>query len=286
MEKFCILTNKEKDENLLVTEQIRTFLLNNEKQVFVLVEDFSTHKKDISLNQILLKEQPDCVIVLGGDGTMIRTANRLLGTKIPIFGINLGTLGFLTETEYPDMEQALQQLFIGNYDIEQRMMLSVKAPNDFYDTALNDVVITRNGFSRLISVRIYVNEQLVNVYRGDGVIVSTPTGATGYNLSAGGPVVMPNAELILITPICPHTLNARSIIVSSADSLKIIIEKEKKTQEEEAIVTVDGRSSEELQAEDCITIEKSEYMTYLVKLTNHTFFEILREKFRSRVEEG
>lgn len=276
MEKFCILANKEKDENLLVTQKVQACLSGYGKQVSVLVDDFSEET-----GKCISKIEADCVLVLGGDGTLIRAANRLLGTGIPIFGINLGTLGFLTETGIAGMEQALGQLINGEYDMETRMMLQVNAGEDFADTALNDVVITRSGFSRLISVRVYVNEKLVDTYRGDGVIVATPTGSTGYNLSAGGPVVLPNASLIVITPICPHSLNARSIIVSDKDSLRLVIEKEKKTQEEEAIVTVDGRNAKELRAADWITIEKSAGVTHLVKLKDRTFFEILREKFRN-----
>lgn len=276
MEKFCILANKEKDENLLVTQKVQACLSGYGKQVSVLVDDFSEET-----GKCISEIEADCVLVLGGDGTLIRAANRLLGTGIPIFGINLGTLGFLTETGITGMEQALQQLVSGEYDIETRMMLQVNAGEDFEDTALNDIVITRSGFSRLISVRVYVNEKLVDTYRGDGVIVATPTGSTGYNLSAGGPVVLPNASLIVITPICPHSLNARSIIVSDKDSLRLVIEKEKKTQEEEAIVTVDGRNAKELRAADWITIEKSAGVTHLVKLKDRTFFEILREKFRN-----
>ena len=276
MEKFCIIANKEKDENLFVTQKVQACLAGYGKQVSVLIDDFSEETgKQIS------KIEADCAVVLGGDGTLIRAANRLLGTGIPIFGINLGTLGFLTETGIAGMEQALGQLVNGEYDMETRMMLQVNAGEDFTDTALNDVVITRSGFSRLISVRVYVNEKLVDTYRGDGVIIATPTGSTGYNLSAGGPVVLPNASLIVITPICPHSLNARSIIVSDKDSLRLVIEKEKKTQEEEAIVTVDGRNAKELRAADWITIEKSAGVTRLVKLKDRTFFEILREKFRN-----
>ena len=276
MEKFCILANKEKDENLLVTQKVQACLSGYGKQVSVLVDDFSEET-----GKCISEIEADCVLVLGGDGTLIRAANRLLGTSIPIFGINLGTLGFLTETGIAGMEQALEQLVNGEYDIETRMMLQVNAGEDFEDTALNDVVITRSGFSRLISVRVYVNEKLVDTYRGDGVIIATPTGSTGYNLSAGGPVVLPNASLIVITPICPHSLNARSIIVSDKDSLRLVIEKEKKTQEEEAIVTVDGRNAKELRAADWIAIEKSAGVTHLVKLKDRTFFEILREKFRN-----
>lgn len=276
MERFCILANKEKDENLLVTQKVQACLSGYGKQVSVLVDDFSEE-----IGKCISEIEADCVLVLGGDGTLIRAANRLLGSSIPIFGINLGTLGFLTETGIAGMEQALEQLVNGEYEIETRMMLQVNAGEDFEDTALNDVVITRSGFSRLISVRVYVNEKLVDTYRGDGVIIATPTGSTGYNLSAGGPVVLPNASLIVITPICPHSLNARSIIVSDKDSLRLVIEKEKKTQEEEAIVTVDGRNAKELRAADWITIEKSAGVTHLVKLKDRTFFEILREKFRN-----
>ena len=260
----------------MVTQRVQAWLSGYGKQVSVFVDDFSE-----KAGEQIASIKADCVIVLGGDGTLIRAANKLLGTGIPIFGINLGTLGFLTETGLAGMERALDQLILGQYEIEERMMLHVNAGADFADTALNDIVITRSGFSRLISVRVYVNEELMEVYRGDGVIIATPTGSTGYNLSAGGPVVLPNASLIVITPICPHSLNARSIIVSDKDSLRLVIEKEKKTQEEEAIVTVDGRNAKELKAADWITIEKSAEVAHLVKLKNRTFFEILREKFRN-----
>jgi NAD+ kinase len=166
--------------------------------------------------------------------------------------------------------------------MESRMMLQGSIHSNYQQVylgcALNDIVITRSGFSRIISISIYVNDELVDRYRGDGVIISTPTGSTGYSLSSGGPVVKPDAQVIIITPICPHTLNARSIVVSAEDKVKVKIDKSKKTQEEEAIATFDGRMAILLQAEDSIDIYKAKVETKLVKINDTSFFEILRTK--------
>lgn len=282
MKKFCIIANRDKDEDLTITRTMLELLEANGKEVYVTEEsclegsytDVSGIPKDV-----------ECAIVLGGDGTILQAAHDLLQLDIPILGVNLGTLGFLAEIEVLTMEQAFRSLFLDQYNIESRMMIDAtvlkedQSLSSIKVSAINDVVITRSGFSRIIGVSILINGEVVQNYRGDGVIISTPTGSTGYNLSAGGPIVTPKAEMIMITPICPHSLNARSIIVTSEDTVEIQIRECKKTQEEEAIVTVDGSFSMELQANDRILIKKAKERVKLVRLEGHSFFHLLRTKF-------
>lgn len=282
MEKFCLITNRDKDIDLEVTNLITSYMNKNNKECILLegseVQDggcYCTDTKRISDNI-------ECAIVLGGDGTIIQAAYDLLGKNIPIMGVNLGTLGFLAEIEKENIYTALDALYEDSHTIQERMMIygkiSSKDTNIFEGTALNDIVITRSGFSRIISVSIYVNEELVDRYRGDGVIVSTPTGSTGYSLSSGGPVIKPDAKVMVITPICPHTLGARSIVISADDSVRVQINESKKTQEEEAIATIDGRKVILLHSGDNINISKAKETTNLIKINGISFFNILRTK--------
>ncbi len=284
MRHFCIITNRDKDTNLEITNKIIAYLTSKKKEVFLAKEQ--DKESGFYTDAATIPKNTECAIVLGGDGTILQAAHDLLGYNIPILGINLGTLGFMAETELQNVWQALDALFDGDYVIEERMMLNacvLQSSNEIYSdknctSALNDIVITRSGFSRIIGVRIYVNGAFVNDFRGDGVIISTPTGSTGYNLSAGGPVVTPEAELTIITPICPHSLNARSIVVTSNDKVTIKIRESKKTQEEEAIATIDGCRAIQLKAGDSIEIGKAVEVTKLIRVGKANFFHILRTK--------
>ena len=282
MDKFCVITNRDKDEDLETTTMIIDYMKKNQKKCILLDVQNSDFSKNYFTDAEVIPKDIECAIVLGGDGTIIQAADDLAGKGIPILGINLGTLGFLAEIEKHSIYYALDCLYKNQYNIESRMMLqgSIYRNSDEIYTgfALNDIVITRSGFSRIISVSIYVNDELVDRYRGDGVIISTPTGSTGYSLSSGGPVVKPAAQVMIITPISPHSLNARSIVVSSEDKIKVKIDKSKKTQEEEAIATFDGRMAILLQTEDIINISKAVEETKLIKINHKSFFEILRTK--------
>jgi NAD+ kinase len=282
MNKFCVITNRDKDTDLEVTSEIVDYMNKNHKECLLLEGQNPVSCSHRFTDAKAIPEDTECAIVLGGDGTIIQAANDLAGKGIPILGVNLGTLGFLAETEKHNVYEALDSLFTDQCGMETRMMLHgsiFSGSKKVYEgIVLNDIVITRSGFSRIISVSIYVNDELVDRYRGDGVIISTPTGSTGYNLSSGGPVVKPDARVMIITPICPHTLNSRSIVVSSEDSVKIKIDESKKTQEEEAIATFDGRMAILLQAEDIIDISKAYEETKLVKINHTSFFDILRTK--------
>lgn len=281
MDKFCIITNPDKDKNYEMTRQITRYLGDHGKECFIassLLDEYDNYYTDSTT----IPEGTECAIVLGGDGTIIQAANDLVNRRIPILGINFGTLGFLAEIEQQYTFKALDSLFQDQYEIELRQMLDGVIVNDskqgYQGLALNDIVITRSGFSRIITMEVYVNGEQVSSYRGDGVIISTPTGSTGYNLSAGGPVIKPDTKATIITPICPHSLNSRSIIVSANDEIQIRIRKSKKTQLEEAIATFDGRKAIQLKTEDTVVVQKATEDTRLIKVSKNSFFDILRTK--------
>ena len=283
MERFCIITNREKDGSMEVTNRIAAFLENRGGKIYLAGEEYRgggaryTRAEDIP-------EDTQCALVLGGDGTILQAAHDLAARQIPIFGINLGTLGFLAETEVAELDAALSKLLSGEYTVKEQMMLAVtvhaEGRRSALPDALNDLVVTRSGFSRVIGAGVYINGELVSDFRGDGVIVATPTGSTGYSLSAGGPIVEPSpaAGAMVITPVCPHSLNARSIVVSDLDEVTIKVRQSKKTQEEEAIATVDGGASAKLRAGDYIKVRRAGCMVKLVRLSGRSFYQVLRAK--------
>lgn len=278
MKKVCVIANAGKETAEERAEQVRVFFRERGIDCVVLLDDFS----EKTSYEPVLQDDMECAVVLGGDGTLIHVARKLAEKKIPVFGINMGNLGFLTHADSGKARTALEALVAGEYCTEERMMLEASVDGTGFGSALNDVVLTRNGFSRIISVGIFVNGKTVCNYRGDGVIVATPTGSTGYNLSAGGPVVAPKTELFIITPICPHSLNARSILLSAEDELHIVIREEKKTQDEEAILTLDGQRAKDLSAEDTIVIKKSDKKAYFIQLNENSFFDALHRKLGTR----
>lgn len=275
MERFYIITNQSKDRNNEVTMQIKAYL--EEKGKCCLLS-----QKDGEGNLIpdTVPENVDCALVLGGDGTLIRAARQLRGHSIPLLGINLGTLGYLTEIEVQNMQDAIDQLVSEIPVVENRMMLKGTLPGKMEDIALNDIVVTRLSGLCIIHFNIYVNGELLNDYQADGVIVSTPTGSTGYNLSAGGPIVEPEASMIVITPICSHALNTRSIILSDKDEIVIEIGEGKHGCNQKAGITFDGTDTMEIQTGDQVIIRKAEEETRFLKLSKISFLEILRRKMK------
>ena len=283
MDHFLIITNKEKDIDFIVTKKIVAYIEKAGR--IATLSSVSCMMEETA--EVMIPKTIDCAIVLGGDGTIIQTANDLMTREIPILGVNLGTLGFLAEIEEHNVEEALDRLFQDDYRIENRIMIEgdilsnperPEALENKRGYALNDVVIARKGFSRIISLGIYVNDELVDNFLGDGVIISTPTGSTAYNLSAGGPIIIPKADVMVITPICPHSLSPRSIVVSAEDTIEIVVGKSKKTQEAEAIATFDGKLVIDLGTDDSVVIRKAKYNTKLIKLSRSGMYEILRSK--------
>ena len=230
---FYIIANKKKDPNHDMTNKIMEYLRSKGKQCECQDIDESIDNNDYKYtNADCVPNDTDCVIVLGGDGTLLQAARDLINTDIPLLGVNIGTLGFLTDTDMENVTETLSMVLEDKYEIDSRMMIDgyIYRNNELIhsNTALNDVVINRMGILSVIDFDIYVNDEYLNSYSADGVIVSTATGSTAYSLSAGGPIVQPNAQLLMMTPICPHTLNKRSIIFGADDEIMIKIGDNKK----------------------------------------------------------
>jgi probable inorganic polyphosphate/ATP-NAD kinase len=232
-----------------------------------------------------LPKDADCVMVLGGDGTIIQAARELAETGVPILGVNLGTVGFLAEVELVHIYKAIDAVMAGRYKLEKRFMLKgsvIKDAKIVYEAnALNDIVVARGNLVRAISTSVYIDGNQVSSLHGDGIIVTTPTGSTGYNLSAGGTIILPDAEVFGIHPICPHSLNSRGVITSSAAKIDIDVEWNKRSEPDEAIVSFDGNKGVRLMPGDKVQIMKSELTVPFLRINDFNFFESYRKKFLS-----
>jgi NAD+ kinase len=286
MDKFLIVTNQDKDRDLRVTKEIKRYIESRGRvchlaEPLVGNDPLQTGYTDMSK----LQADVDCVIVLGGDGTLIQTVRDFEGMNIPLVGVNLGTVGFLAAIDVDGLYDGLDALIDGKFTIQQRIMLQGRSYHDgkcvHESVAFNDAIVTRSGFSRLVELKIYVNDHLLDIYAADGVIVSTPTGSTGYNLSAGGPVVFPETEMMIITPICPHSLSARSVVVSAQARVRVEVGRRRKTQKEEALVTYDGQTVWELESSDVVEIVQSEVKVPIVNIRQKNFCDILRNKMKN-----
>lgn len=285
MNSIGIIVNVEKPDINQIIAHIVSWLENNGIKVYVnIVGDQSRTAKSSTIQQTCnekeLVDKCECVIVLGGDGTLLHSARIIAPGDIPVFGVNLGQLGFLTEIELNDVTPALEKLVSGEFRIEERMMIQAavyrngKEINRFY--GLNDAVITKGAFARLIRLKTYVNNEYVDIHPADGLIISTPTGSTAYSLSAGGPLVVPNLELMIVTPICPHTLSSRPMVVDSDSIIKV----ELQSTQAEVMLTIDGQSGLSLEPFDEVIVQKSPHNAKFIKLSNRGFYEILRKKLK------
>ena len=229
-----------------------------------------------------LTQAVECILVLGGDGTMLQAAGWAAQKKIPMIGVNLGTLGYLAEINLENLEEALEQLLQDEYVYDERIMLQGRVEGKDcvreLPPALNDITITRCGSLQIISLKIFVNGQFLCRWNADGIIISTPTGSTGYNMSAGGPIVEPGANLIVLTPICAHTLNARSIILKAEDIVEIEIDSRNNGNILQVEANSDGSESISMETGDKIFISKAESTTGIIKLSKVSFLEILHKK--------
>lgn len=275
MDCFYIITNKLKDPDYAVTNQIRSYIEKNGRKALLSQKDETGH-----IVPGTVPEGADCALVLGGDGTLIRAVRDMGGCAMPLLGINLGTLGYLTDVELKEFRPALDRLFRGDFDIEERMMLEGTTADGRRDLAVNDIVLAREGKIRIVQFNLYVNGTLLNTYLADGVILSTPTGSTGYNLSAGGPVVEPTASLIVITPICSHALNTSSVVLSSDDVIEVEICEGRYGRTEQVAVCYDGAEQTTLVTGDRVVIRRAQETARLVKLSRESFMKTMRRKMK------
>ena len=278
MNSFLIIANADKDINLELSNNILNYLEEHNAKGLLVSADAKYYENNLIKDEYLQDVQ--AIIVLGGDGTMLRAA-RTVGKDIPFLGINLGTLGFLAEVEVANLYKAIDRLLADDYRIEKRMMIEGRVGDKVYHS-LNDIVITRAGFSRIIGLAVYVNGELLDTYEADGVIISTPTGSTGYNLSAGGPIISPRTKAIVVTPISPHSFSAKSVVFDSLDNISVEIVKKRKTQDTEAIVSFDGDNNMELSAGDVVNAGISSKEVSLIKMYDVNFYSVLRDKIGGR----
>ncbi len=221
----------------------------------------------------------DVVSVFGGDGTLLYAARLVASSGTPILGVNLGSLGFLTEVKLEDVMQAFEKLLAGRYLLEPRMMLDVEVSRNGREPvrylALNDAVINKGALARIIELEVQVNGELVTLARADGLIISTPTGSTAYSLSAGGPILYPTLEAFLITPICPHTLTNRPVAVPNTADVSVSLR-----HGTDVMLTVDGQVGMPLEPGDSLRLRKAESALNLIQIEGSTFFRLLREKLK------
>ena len=241
------------------------------------------HKTGCAVSEVAQQDlagNVDLILVLGGDGTMIATARLVGDLEVPVLGVNYGGLGYLAEFRIEELYHGLESILSGNFRLDKRVMLSVELHRQDQTTSkhrvLNDAVINKSALARIIEIEAYLNNHFVNSFRADGLIVSTPTGSTAYNLSVGGPVVFPSMNAVVITPICPFTLSNRPIVVPDDATIELLL----KTDQEEVTLTLDGQVGLALNVNDRIVIRKSNVTFNLVQPSNRNYFDVLRDKLR------
>lgn len=283
MDKFYIITNRDKDQNLRFTEEIVQYLKEHGKKCQVQQAERRVEGEYHYTDPALIPEDTQCILVLGGDGTLLQAARDVVHREIPMLGINLGTLGFLAEIDKTSIYTALDKLFADDYEIEERMMLTGTVWRGDkitgQDVALNDIVISRVGPPlRVIGFNNYVNDGYLNSYNADGIIIATPTGSTGYSLSCGGPIISPNAAMTVMTPIAPHTLNTRSLIFPEDDVITVELGEGRRQIQENGLASFDGDVEVPMSTGDRIVIKKASVSVKILKLNHLSFVEVLRQK--------
>lgn len=277
MKNIVIIPNDNKDVELTVTKKLIDILKNNAN--LFMENKFSALGDGIIYLGDELFEEADFVITLGGDGTILEVIEHCGDKNIPIMGINLGRVGFMAEVDVCDMESACRALLLGDYKIEKRMMMEVLVKSDLKAShyyALNDIVVSKSD-SSMILIEMYSEEEKINEYKADGLIIATPTGSTGYSLSAGGPVCEPTMELFIASPICAHELHARPALMPSEKPLYISLSDELG---HNALITLDGKPKQKISLGDEVMITKSKHYTQIVKIRNESFYDVLTQKLK------
>lgn len=283
MTRVGVFVNLTKDIDLQITASIVKWLEDRNCEILLTeITAMELKRDELGYSPVELYKKSDFVLVLGGDGTLIGVAREISWLRTPIVGINLGHLGFITEAERDDIFKVLEKVLKGNYRIQERMMLEARVVQDGVQTdvfyALNDIGITRGTLSRIISLDTYIDNRFADRYRADGLLLSTPTGSTAYSLSAGGPIVNPEVSVILVTPICPHSLNSRSLVISDKETIRVDILENN----QEVYLTADGQQGFKLLGGDSVIIKKAPFTARLIKVSDRSFYDVLRTKLKER----
>lgn len=286
MERIGVVAKRNKPEAIRVTRDVSQWLRERKVDVYV---DEETAKSLGSLYPGTgvtavggrdLSRYVEAVVVLGGDGTLLSVARLVWTSKIPILGVNLGGLGFLTEIGLEELYPVLERVLQEDFEVDERDVLAVRVLRNGERkaefTVLNDAVINKGALARIIDLELTIDGRYLTTFRSDGLIISTPTGSTAYNLSAGGPIVYPSLHTVIITPICPHTLTNRPIVIPDHVTVRATL----KSREEEVILTLDGQIGFPLTFEDIVEIKSAQGKILLIKSPHRHYFELLREKLK------
>ncbi|MEO5357415.1 MAG: NAD(+)/NADH kinase [Nitrospirae bacterium YQR-1] len=279
MNRVGIICKRGKKEALELLLKLVPWL--RERQIEVCVDSYSA--RETGLKGVPQEDMPkhcDMVVVLGGDGTMLAASRLVAESNLPIFGINLGGLGFITEVSIGEVFNVIEKVITGKCAVEDRIMLNATVIRDSKTlaqyTVLNDVVITKGALARIFDLEMFIDGMYVTTFRADGLIVSTPTGSTAYSLSAGGPILYPTLHCFVITPICSHTLTNRPIVINDDMSIEIIA----RSGSEDVYLTLDGQLGHHLMENDVVSVKRSVNMARLMIPCERDYFQILREKLK------
>jgi len=277
MHKIGIIAKGNKPEAIQVVKELVGWLKDRKVECFV-DSDIAKAVSHPALDKQEMAVAVEMVVVLGGDGTLLSAARALQKKEVPILGVNLGGLGFLTEITLAELYPMLEAILRGEYKTDERMLLEARVwrKEKVVDTfqVLNDVVINKGALARIIELETSVDQAYLTTFRSDGLVISTPTGSTGYSLSAGGPIVYPSLQSIIITPICPHTMTNRPIIVPKEATINVTL----CSADQEVFLTLDGQVGFKMELRDRVEIKKGEGFVKLIKSPSRSYFEVLRQK--------
>lgn len=286
MKRIGIIAKRNKPEAVTIVKNLVEWLRLKKIEVYIEEEMetlLSLSRSGPYLNSVERKEIPshvEMMIVLGGDGTLLSVARKVWNRDIPILGVNLGGLGFLTEISLEELHSILERVIQGDFKTDERDVLNAavirKGERIIEFTVLNDAVINKGALARIIDLEISINGEYLTTFQSDGLIISTPTGSTAYNLSAGGPIVYPSLHTLIITPICPHTLTNRPIVIPDDVEVRALL----KSKQQEVFLTLDGQQGFPLEFEDRVELRKAEGRILLIKSPHRNYFELLREKLK------
>lgn len=281
MKKIGIIANGKKDIGFAHTKIIVEKLLDMGFKPYVTKEVFDVINLPAIVSDSIF-EEADLIFCIGGDGTFLKAARQAYYYNKPVLGINKGTVGFLAEVEVKDIESSIVKIAEGDFSIQPRMVLRAEVYRQgekvFEDIAINDAVITRTALPRIVRLRVNLDEKYVDTFPGDGIIISTPTGSTAYSLSAGGPIIQPDMRLMVISPICPHTLYSRSFIAPDTRTVKICLDEEG---EKSAMLTIDGQKGFMIRQGDLVSVAASKQDALFASVSHVNFFDVLRAKIHS-----
>lgn len=280
MKGVGLLPNWDKEHTAVIVQKIDEYFSQHRVPVKTLPRNINILADNFSAQISSWKEEVEVLIVVGGDGTILRVARELFRWKLPILGINAGHKGFLAEIELNNLEQALNYLLQGSYHLNERIILQAEIERSNQQliefVAVNDVVVSRGPFSRIIALNAYINQEYLETYSGDGLVVATPTGSTAYSLSAGGPIIHPNLEVLVVTPICPHSLYSRSVIVDSSETISV----EVTTSNADIVLTMDGQVGFNLKKNDRVRLSRAHDKVKLITFPYSSFYNLLHHKLK------